>query len=233
MSSTGRTNSRKPGNRGSYWSAISTHRLGLVRCPLHPAARSGSPVDDGPVLVAAQLPQQRELVAEVPGDVGLEQRVGAAGRAPVDPVDAVDPDEDRLSRLGDDELGKEAPDREAVLALHALVVLEGLAVVPPRLVQPAGPQPAVLVAHEPNLGAVDFLESQQVVERQQCSSPKKSDCPPANHVAVARLHATTDLKRHRCLNDDWSARPAMFVRPRICRQRRHSPEGPAGDSHSS
>lgn len=102
----------------------------------------------------------------------FEQRVGATGRASVDSVYSVDPDKHCLLRLGNDELGEEATDRKPVFALYARVAFERVAVVPPRLVQTAASQPAVLVSDQAHSRAVDPLKSQQIVESQQFPSPK-------------------------------------------------------------
>ena len=48
--------------------------------------------------------------------------------------------------LGLHEAGQQVTDREPILALHGLVIVEGATVVAPRLVEAARPEPVVLVA---------------------------------------------------------------------------------------
>jgi hypothetical protein len=76
------------------------------------------------------------------------------------------PDEDGLAGFGHHEAGQELTDREPVLALHGLVLLEGVPIVAPGLVEPTRPQAVVLMADQPDQRGVDALERQEVVERQ-------------------------------------------------------------------
>ena len=237
MSSTGRTNSRNPGKRGSYCSAISRTGLGWLAARWTQLRVPGAPVDDDFVGVVAELLEQPQVVALVAGQVNAGQGVDGAGRAGADAGDLVEADENGAAGLGHDEAGEQIAHVEHVALLGTLIPLERGSVVAPGLVEPAGLHPVVLVSDQADLRRVDTLEAQQVVEPQHrhppgqrlgdtisrrpagCTVAAIPECPPGHRRSSAawhqpddRVHLGPEASRHqaRLLSRDGDCAP---VRP--------------------